>query len=75
MRTPHPYRTVTRPPRGGFLYAVRYIDVRGEPATHLYRMRHAAECMADRVTDAGGAAVIFVVPIAPDAWQLLGVAS
>jgi hypothetical protein len=71
MRTPHRVRTVTRPPRGGFVFAVRFIDVRGEVATHLYRQRYAAERMADWVTDAGGSPVIFAVTIDQADWRVI----
>ncbi len=59
MRSPSRHEHNPGPPRAGAMFAVRYIDVRGQSVTTLYRRLGAAERFAARVEARGGAAVIY----------------
>ena len=49
-----PVREWPSEPDDGVIFAVRYVDVRGETVTRLYRQRSGAEAFAGRVMNHGG---------------------
>lgn len=63
MRSPSLYDHNPPPPPAGGLFAVRYIDVRGQTVTTLFRRRGAAEKFAARVEARGGSAAIYSTTI------------
>lgn len=63
MRSPSRHEQTPGPPRTGALFAVRYIDVRGQSVSALYRRLGAAERFAARVEARGGTAVIYCTTI------------
>lgn len=67
MRTPSTVAPAPDAPRAGRLYAVRYVDLRGQAVTRLFRFAPAAERFADRVFDRGGSPAVYVVDL--PAWR------
>lgn len=63
MRNPHPHLEPVRPPLGGALFAVRYVDRRGQHVTTLYRRRTSAQRLVCEVEDRGGTAVLWVAEL------------
>jgi len=63
MRNPHPFLEPVRPPIGGALFAVRYVDLRGQHVTTLYRRRCSAERLAREVEARGGSAVLWATSL------------
>lgn len=72
MRTPDRDGSQARPPRGGAVYAVRYLDSRGEAVTYLFRFRAAADRMMGAARDAGGTPVLYAIDVPPTGWRVVG---
>jgi len=60
VRTPHRSLGPVGPPPGGLVFAVKYINFRGQTVTTLYRRRASAQALARRVEDRGGTAALWV---------------
>jgi len=63
MRSPHRDLVPVGPPASGQLYAVRYVDRRGQTVTTMYRRRCSAERLVCAVENRGGAAVLWVTTL------------
>ena len=63
MRTPSAYLAPVGPPPGGLLFAVKYINFRGQTVTSLYRRRASAQALARKVEARGGTAALWVAEL------------
>ena len=63
MRSPAPYADPPGPPRGGRIYAVRYVDSRGQSVTKLFWRLGSAERFRDAVMARGGTATTYATAI------------
>ena len=59
MRSPSPYADPPGPPRAGALYAIRYVDQRGQTVTVLRHRVGAADRFAAAVEARGGSATVY----------------